>query len=82
MEGKKNGDTEAEQMQCSLMRVSRENKPKGNLQDHSTRYPWTELILTGEIQSPVGRCRYSDAKWFSEQEKKKPVCESSLQGTR
>lgn len=42
----------------------------GNLQDHSTRYPWTELILTGEIQSPVGRCRYSDAKWFSEQEKK------------
>lgn len=43
----------------------------GNLQDHSTRYPWTELILTGEIQSPVGRCRYSDAKWFSEQEKKK-----------
>lgn len=31
MEGKKNGDTEAEQMQCSLMRVSRENKPKGNV---------------------------------------------------
>lgn len=43
----------------------------GNLQDHSMRYPRTVLILTGEIRSPLGRCGYSDTRWFSEQEKKK-----------
>lgn len=69
-------------MQCAES-LLRERAPEECLAPSSTT-AWgiPGHTLTCEIQSPVGRCHYSGAKVLSEQEKKKTVYESSLQGAR